>query len=264
MDLGIRGRTAAVAAASRGLGLACAEALAREGVRVAICSRRRERIEAAAARIRERVPDAHVMAVVADVSRRDDCIRFVEQTVEALGAVDILVTNTGGPAPGGFGAVDEDAMREGVDSTLMNVVTLVRAAVGPMRRRRWGRIVNIVSMTVRQPKPDLLVSNTLRPAIVGFAKSISFELAADGITVNNVAPGYTRTERLDELAAHVAARRGIAPEAVFAEWEATVPARRLGRPEEIGALVAFLASEPAAYLTGTTIQVDGGSTQALL
>ena len=132
-----------------------------------------------------------------------------------------------------------------------------------MRRRNWGRIVNILSMTVKQPKVDLLVSNTMRPAILGFAKSISFELAREGITVNNVAPGYTRTERLVELAEHLSAQSGGSIEDVFAGWESTVPARRLGKPEELAAVVTFLASERAGYVTGVTVQVDGGSVLGL-
>lgn len=263
MNLGIEGRAAAVAAASQGLGLACALELAREGAAVAVCSRDRGRIDGAAARIREEVRGARVHAAVADVSAREECERFVAETVEAFGRVDILVTNTGGPRPGSLDQIGLDDIDAGYQSTLMSAVALMRAAVPHMREGGWGRIINIVSMTVKQPKVDLLVSNTMRPAILGFAKSVSNELAASGITVNNVAPGYTRTERLVELAGHLSRTRRVTPEEVFAEWERTVPARRLGEPGELAAAVAFLASERAGFITGVTLQVDGGAVQGL-
>ena len=263
MDLGIEGRAAAVAAASQGLGFACALELAREGAAVAVCSRDCDRVDAAAARIRDEVRGARVHPTVADVSVREDCERFVAETVDAFGRIDILVTNTGGPRPGSFDQIGLEDIDAGYHSTLMSAITLMRAAVPRMREGGWGRIVNILSMTVKQPKVDLLVSNTMRPAILGFAKSISNELAASGITVNNVAPGYTRTERLEELAEHLSRTRGMAPPEVFAEWERTVPARRLGAPAELAAAVAFLASERAAFITGVTLQVDGGAVQGL-
>jgi len=263
MNLGIEGRCAAVAAASQGLGFACALELAREGAAVAICSRDRGRVDEAAARIRNGVAGARVHAFVADLSRREDCERFVAEAAQALGGLDILVTNTGGPRPGALDQIAPEDIDAGYHSTLMSAVHLMRTAVPHMRARKWGRIVNILSMTVKQPKVDLLVSNTMRPAILGFAKSISNELAADGITVNNVAPGYTRTERLTELASHLSRTRGIAEDEVFAEWERTVPARRLGEPAELAAAVAFLASERAGFITGVTMQVDGGAVQGL-
>ncbi len=264
MDLGIRGKVAAVAAASQGLGYATALELAREGARVSICSRSKDRIEAAAERIRREVTDAVVEPMVVDVTKEDECVDFVTATAKKLGRIDILLTNTGGPVPGAMDDVNFSDFRDGVDSTLMNAIVMMKTAAGYMREQRWGRIINVLSMTVKQPKVNLLVSNTMRPAILGFAKSISFELAPYNVTVNNVAPGYTRTERLEELADHVAASgSGAEKSDVYAEWERTVPARRLGEPEEFAALVAFLASERAAYITGTTIQVDGGSTLGL-
>lgn len=263
MDLGIKGKTAAVAAASQGLGWACATELAREGARVAICSRDRGRVDAAAARLREAVAGVEVHGFVADVSVRTDCEQFVADTVSTLGAIDILVTNTGGPVPGSLDQVGPDDFDDGYGSTLMSAINMMRTAVPHMRRAGWGRIINILSMTVKQPKIDLLVSNTMRPAILGFAKSISNELASAGITVNNVAPGYTRTERLDELAGHLSAKLNKDEKEIFADWERSIPAQRLGKPEELGAVVAFLASERAGFVTGVTIQVDGGSVQGL-
>lgn len=264
MDLGIKERAAAVAAASQGLGYACALELAREGAKVAICSRDRGRIDAAAGRIKEAVgPGAEVYGAVVDVTKESDCVRFVEETAKRFGRLDILVTNTGGPAPGALDDVELTQVREGFDSVLMSAIVMMKTAVPHMRHNKWGRIINIVSMTVKQPKVDLLVSNTMRPAILGFAKSISNELAGENITINNVAPGYTKTERLTELAEHLASIGGSSVDEVVARWEQTVPSRRLGKPEELAAVVSFLASERASYVTGVTIQVDGGAVQGL-
>lgn len=264
MDFGIRGRAAAVAASSQGLGFACALELAREGASVAICSRDRTRVDDAARRIRDAVPGAAVHALVADVSQEGDCKGFVDEAAQKFGRLDVLVTNSGGPTPGSLDQVSLGDFRRGVDTTLMSAIALMVAAVPHLRKNGWGRIVNILSVTVKQPKTSLLVSNTMRPGILGFAKSISFELAKDSITVNNVAPGYTRTERLDELAAHLSSTQKREPSDVLAEWEKTIPAGRLGRSEELAAVVAFLCSERASYTTGVTIQVDGGQVQSLL
>jgi len=263
MDLGLSGKAAAVAASSQGLGFACALELAREGADVALCSRDRGRIDAAAERIRKEAPGSKVHAAVVDVSKREDCERFINEASEAFGKLHILVTNTGGPRPGALDEISHDDITDGFDSTLMSAITMMKAAVPHMRASGWGRIVNILSMTVKQPKTNLLVSNTMRPAILGFAKSISNELAAENITVNNVAPGYTRTERLTELAEHISGKGDASMDGVFADWERTIPARRLGKPEELAAMVAFLASDRAGYVTGVTIQVDGGSVQGL-
>jgi len=264
MELGLGGRRAAVAASSVGLGYASALELAHEGAHVAICSRSRERIDAAAERIRAAAPGVTVHSTVVDVSSEADCGRFIAETVEVLGGIDILVTNTGGPKPGTMDEVEMGDFRDGVDNTLMSAIVMMKAAAEHMRAQRWGRIINVVSMTVKQPKPSLIVSNTMRPAIVGFAKSISQALAADNVTVNNVAPGYTRTERLTELAEHISRSSGRDIDSVFAQWEAEVPARRIGDPAEFAASVAFLASERASFITGVTLQVDGGSTLGLL
>lgn len=264
MELGIRGRAAAVAAASQGLGYACALELAREGASVAICSRDEERINDAARRITAAVPGAKVLASAVDLAREKECSAFVAEAVAAFGKLDILVTNSGGPTPGSFDQVTLDDVRRGVDTTLMSAVALMTAAIPHLRANRWGRIVNILSSTVKQPRVNLLVSNTMRPGILGFAKSLSIELAAQRITVNNVAPGFTKTERLDELAEHTARTQGTTPQDVVADWERAIPARRLGSPDEFAAVVAFLCSERASYVTGVTVQIDGGAVQGLL
>ena len=171
MDLGIAGKVAAVAASSQGLGFACAKELAREGALLAICSRDKQRIGRAAAKIHEQT-GADVYSTVVDVSRQGDCLRFIEETVEKYGRLDILVTNTGGPAPGALDDINFDHVRDGFDSTLMSAIVMMKAAAYHMRSNGWGRMINILSMTVKQPKVNLLVSNTMRPAILGFAKSI--------------------------------------------------------------------------------------------
>jgi 3-oxoacyl-[acyl-carrier protein] reductase len=265
MDLGLAGKRAAVAASSQGLGFACAMELAREGASVAVCSRDAERITAAAEKIRaEAAAGAVIHHTVVDVSSEEDCVRFVDTAAKAFGGLDVLVTNTGGPTPGALDQIDFENVRDGFDSTLMSAIVMMKTAVKHMREGGWGRIINILSMTVKQPKVNLLVSNTMRPGILGFAKSISREVASDGITVNNVAPGYTKTERLDELAEHLAETQKRSPQDIFAEWEDTIPARRLGRPEELAALVTFLASERASFINGATVQADGGEVQSLM
>ncbi len=263
MDMGIQGKIAAVAASSQGLGFACAMELAREGASIAICSRDRGRIDEAARVIHEET-GAVVFATVVDVSSQEDCLRFVDETVKQFGRIDILVTNTGGPVPGALDEIEFTDIRDGFDSTLMSAIVMMKATVPHMRKNKFGRIINILSMTVKQPKVNLLVSNTMRPAILGFAKSISFELASEGITVNNVAPGYTKTERLTELAEHMAKQSGGDIEKIYEAWKQTVPAHRLGKPEELAAVVAFFASEKASYVTGVTMQVDGGAIAGLL
>jgi 3-oxoacyl-[acyl-carrier protein] reductase len=262
MDLGLEGRCAIVCAASKGLGRATALSLAREGARVAICSRSAGALRAAADEIAAATGSV-VIPIVADVSRAVDCDRLIAETATHLGAIDILVTNTGGPKPGPFTAFSDDDWREAIDSVFMSVVRLSRGVVPHMRARGGGRIINITSISAKQPVEGLVLSNALRAGISGLARTIASELALDNILVNCVAPGYTRTDRVVELAEAAAAREGTTAEAVQKRTEAQIPMRRLGTTEEFGDVVAFLASGRASYVTGTTLQIDGGYVRSL-
>jgi 3-oxoacyl-[acyl-carrier protein] reductase len=245
MDLGLKGRVALVMGASSGIGRAIAEALAREGAAVAICSRSLERLEEAAAEI-----GAGATAFVADASDAERLAALPREVAAALGPVEILVTNTGGPPLGG--ALDHDLSdwEQAYRSLVLAPRVLAGAVVPGMRERGWGRIVNVGSSSTREPIAYLNLSNSHRMATIGFLKTLSREVAGDGITVNDVATGRFATDRLLAF--------GSSPEEVEAGASADVPAGRLGRPEEYGDLVAFLCSERAAYITGTSIPIDGG------
>lgn len=262
MELGLKGRAAAVAASSRGLGRATARALAAEGASVALCGREEGRVQEAAEAI-ARETGARTLAVRADVGVAADCQAFVDRAAEAFGRLDVLVTNTGGPRPGSFEAAGDEDWDAAYRVTIANVVHLVRAALPHMRRRRWGRIVNIASLSARQPIDGLALSNTFRPAIVGLAKTLSNELGPDGILVNTVCPGYTRTDRLEEVAQARARATGTTPEEVMEALGRSAPLGRVAEPEEVAAVVAFLCSERASYVTGATLVVDGGATRGL-
>jgi 3-oxoacyl-[acyl-carrier protein] reductase len=255
MDLGIGGRRAAVAGASSGLGLATARALAAEGVRVAICGRDRDRIDRAAATIVAELGLAtgDVVAIVADVSRADGAAGFVAEAETALGGVDILVTNAGGPPPGTFATTPFEAYAPALDLNLLSVVALCQAAVPSMRERGWGRVVAITSISVRQPIPNLILSNTARAGATGFLKTVALEVAGDGVTVNSVLPGSHDTDRLRSLYGGDLTEAGAA-----------TPAGAVGRPNDFGAVVAFVCSDHARYITGAAIPVDGGAYRALL
>jgi 3-oxoacyl-[acyl-carrier protein] reductase len=263
MDLGITGKVALVAAASKGFGRAVAAQLAAEGSRVAICARHRETLEEAAhqieAQARTTRPDAEVLPIVADVSKPDDCQRFVEAASDKWGGVDILVTNTGGPLPGTFETTDEAAWADGVQSTLMNVVRLVRLCLPSMKARKWGRIVNITSVSVRQPIDGLLLSNAIRPAVVGLAKTLAAELGSYNILVNNLCPGSHLTDRLRELAQIRAQRKNTSTDQELELMARDCPLSRLGQPEELANVVAFLCSQRASYVNGQSIVIDGGA-----
>jgi 3-oxoacyl-[acyl-carrier protein] reductase len=255
-------RVALVCAASKGLGRASAEALARDGVRVAICARGRAALEETASAIASAGGEA--IALEADLRRADDITRVVAETVQAFGGLDILVTNTGGPPSGPFMSIDERAWLDAVDSLLLSVVRLCRAAIPHMQARGGGRIINITSITVKQPVEGLVLSNALRSAVTSLAKTLSVELAPQRILVNCVAPGYTRTDRVVELAGQTAAREGTTSDVIHERTVAKIPMGRMGEPAEFAEVVRFLASPAASYVTGVTIPVDGGWTRGLL
>ena len=262
MDLGLGGQVALVAASSRGLGRAVAEELAREGARVVVCARGDAALHETADAIRAH--GGEVEAITGDVSNPADVARIIEAGTRAFGRIDILVTNGGGPPAGPFESHSADAWHEAVRQNLDSVVELTRAVLPGMKERRWGRIINVTSIAVKQPVDNLILSNSVRAAVTGFARTLANEVAPFGITVNCVMPGYTRTQRVDELAARNATLRGTSAEAQVAVWEGQIPMGRLGRPEEFAAMVAFLASERASYTTGASIPVDGGWIRSLL
>lgn len=256
-------RVALVAAGSRGIGRAAATALARDGCRVAICGRDRATLDEAARDITAETR-AEILPIAADVSRQADAERFVEDAAAHFGGLDILVTNSGGPRSALFDALTDEDWRQAVDLLLMSVVTLTRRALPHLRARGGGRIVCVTSIAVKQPVPGLMLSNAVRAGVTGFAKTLAAELAPERITVNCVAPGYTRTARVVELADATAKREGITAAEVDRRTLAAVPMGRMGDPREVAEAVAFLASERASYITGQTLVVDGGCIRSLL
>ena len=246
MDLGLKGRVAIVAASSEGLGRAVAMGLAREGARLAVCARTRSTLEAAAEEIRE-ATGAQVLAAPVDVTVYDEVRRFVNQTRERFGHVDICVTNAGGPPSKAFSETTVEDWQAGVNLNLMSTLYFAREVLPVMQKQRWGRLITITSVSVKQPIDGLILSNAVRAAVSGLVKSLS-----------NVCPGYTLTARLDELASKRAAAEGVEPHQIRARWASQIPMGRLGTPEEFANLVVFLASERASYITGVSVAVDGG------
>ena len=263
MDLGLKDKVALIAAGSRGLGRAVAEELAAEGASLVLCAREAHTLAETAAAIADS-SGAHVLAVPADVTSVSDITRVVEAGNERFGRIDILVTNAGGPPAGTFDQLTREQWEEATRLTLFSAIELARQVLAGMKERRWGRILNITSIAVKQPVENLMLSNSLRAGLTGFARTLANEVAAQGITVNNILPGYTRTERLEDLAQMMAEKQGISTAEFSAKWEKEIPMGRLGEPREFAALAAFLVSERASYITGTSIQVDGGWIRSLL
>ena len=263
MDLGLRGKVALVAAASRGLGRAVALEFGSEGAKLVLCARGGDDLDSAK-QFFSTCTGAEVHTVVADLSRQEHIELVTTEAMAKFGQVDILVTNAGGPPAGVFESHKWETWERAVNLTLRSVIELTRAVLPGMRSRKWGRVININSIAAKQPVDNLILSNSIRSAVSGFSRSLANEVATDGITVNSILAGYTRTDRVEQLANATAAKEGIDKGDVLARFEREIPMKRLGEPNELAALAAFLGSERAAYITGQLIAVDGGWIKGLL
>jgi 3-oxoacyl-[acyl-carrier protein] reductase len=263
MDLGLDGRVALVCGSSSGLGLAIATTLAEEGCRVALNGRDEARLEPALEQVRSIASDA-AAAFAADVSVPAEVERLVGRVTEELGPIDIIVCNAGGPPPTTFSDAPADSWQEALELNLLSTIHLCRATVPGMRERRRGRVVCIASVAAKQPLGSLILSTTARAGVLGFAKFLADEVAADGVTVNTVCPGYTRTERVEVLLDELSAQRKLPREEIERGVVQDIPAGRMGTPEELAAAVTFLASDRASYITGVALQVDGGFIRSIV
>jgi 3-oxoacyl-[acyl-carrier protein] reductase len=262
MELGLQQRVAVVLAASKGFGKACALALAREGCKVAICSRNEQQIQQAADEIKKST-GVEIMPGRVDVEFKDQIDSFIAGVLAKWQKVDILVTNAGGPPVKNFEETVDQEWEKYFRITFMSVVWAIKAVLPAMKKQHWGRIINITSVSVKEPILNLIYSNALRPAVIGLAKSLSKEVGAHGITVHNIAPGYHRTDGLERIVKK-RMEQGERQADIYAQWEQSTPLRRIGEPAELAALVTFLCSEQAGYLTGNTIQIDGGRVNSIM
>jgi 3-oxoacyl-[acyl-carrier protein] reductase len=263
MDLGLKGRPALVAAASKGLGRACALALAREGATVAICARDEGELKATRDEIAEET-GAAVVAIPADVAQEEEATRFVREGTEALGGCQILIANAGGPRTGKFDELADDDFRAALELNYFSTIRMARAALPSMRAAGYGRLIVVGSLAIKQPVANLLLSNSIRAGIAGWAKTLADEVGPDGITVNVVLPGMLLSDRVRFLIQQRADEAGRSFEEQVEQESESMPLRRLGDPQELGDVVAFLASERASYLTGCFVQIDGGLYRGLL
>lgn len=257
MDLGLKGKVAFIAGGSQGLGKAVAMEMGREGARLAICALDDPELPKAVEEIKSKT-GAEIIGIPADVSIPEEARNFIRKALEYYETVDILVNNAGGPPSKTFLEIDDDLWFYGFRLNLLSTIVMTGEVVPIMKEKRWGRIINMTSISVKQPIDGLILSNTIRSGVVGFAKSLSNELAPYNVTVNNVCPGYTLTDRVRNLAKVTAEKEGVTPEEIIRRWESQIPMGRLGTPEEFAALVTFLASERAGYITGASIHIDGG------
>ena len=257
MDTGLRHRVAIIAASSQGIGLATAHAFAAEGARIAMCARNLETLAAAADKIRQQ-HNAEVFAEPLDVTDPNAVHRFVEAVVARYGAADICITNAGGPPAKSFLAATTADWRSAIDANFLSAVYFAHEVIPHMQKHHWGRIITITSITTKQPVADLVLSNAVRAGVVGLVKSLANEFGKDGILVNNVAPGFTATDRLKQLAKARSAASGKSEQELFDTWASEAVLRRVGEPREVADTIVWLASERASYITGQTILVDGG------
>jgi len=263
LDLGLRGRVALVSASSKGLGRAIAEELAAEGANLVMCARGEDALRETADSIRKSA-GVTVVEVSADVSEQSGIDRVAKTALDKFGKVDILVTNSGGPPSGPFESLTPEMWEAATRLLLTSAIGLARALLPGMKERRWGRILNVTSIAVKQPIDGLMLSNSLRAAVTGYARTLANEVAPFKVTVNNIMPGYTRTDRVEQLARASGERSGASTQDMCAKWEKEIPMGRLGEPREFAALAAFLVSERASYITGSSIAVDGGWIRSLL
>ncbi len=263
MDLDIKGKIALVAASTRGLGRGCAQALASEGCRVAVCSRNQTAAQEAAMDIAAQ-SGSEVLGFAADMRLEEDIDRLVKQVINSLGHPDILVTNAGGPPPGTFETTPLPDYQKALELNLMSAVHLVHQLYPAMKNNRWGRIIAITSISVKQPISNLLLSNMARAGLTGFLKTVSTELAPYGITVNALLPGTHETSRINQLVQDRAMREGKSEEELYQEMVASVPCKTIGDPADFGAAAAFLAGRQARYITGQNLLIDGGKYGGLL
>jgi 3-oxoacyl-[acyl-carrier protein] reductase len=263
MDFGIAGKVALVTAASRGLGRGCAEQLASEGCRVAICARNEKAVKRAAEEIAEQ-SGSQVVGWAADMSRTDAIDPLLDSVRQSLGAPDILVTNAGGPPPGNFATTALNQYEQALHLNLMSAVHLIHGVVPAMQDKGWGRIIAITSISVKQPIDSLLLSNMARAGLTGFLKTIATELASQGITVNALLPGTHKTSRIDQLVQHRSKQENKTPEEIIEQMMSANPTHTIGDPSDFGAAAAFLASVQARYITGQNLLVDGGNYRGLL
>jgi 3-oxoacyl-[acyl-carrier protein] reductase len=262
METGLRNRVAIVAASSQGIGRAAAQAFAAEGCQVAMCARNKPPLQQAAEKIKQQY-NVPVLAEAFDVTDAGAVCDFVKSVVARFGSIDICVTNAGGPPAKGFLATNHDDWRKALDQNFLSTVYFAREVIPHMQAKGWGRIITITSITTKQPVPDLVLSNAVRSAVVGLVKSLANEFGKDGILVNNVAPGYTATDRLKDLAKSRSAATHQSEEDIYNAWAMDSALKRVAQPEEVADTIVWLASERASFITGQTILVDGGAYKGL-
>ncbi|PJA97085.1 MAG: 3-oxoacyl-ACP reductase [Ignavibacteriales bacterium CG_4_9_14_3_um_filter_34_10] len=262
MELDLKNKTVLITGGSKGIGRATAELFIKEGCKVAICSRSQANLISAVAEIKKSY-NIEPLWIVCDLTKDSDIENAVNVVKKNFGPIDILVNNVGGPVPGKFTDLNDDDWFYAFEQLLMSTVRMIKRVLPDMKGKKWGRIINITSLSVKQPVDNLILSNSIRSAITAMTKTLSNEIGSFNITVNNVAPGYTLTGRLYELAVNKAKETGESHEHILANMSAEVPLKRLARPDEIGSLIVYLSSEQASFITGTTILIDGGVVKSI-